>query len=486
MKPTLQQEAIYTAIRSGKQHLMVSALAGTGKTTTAIGAIQSAGDAGRTGFVAFNQHIARELQSRLPAGAHACTLHSLGFAACRQAFPGVQVDEAKLTKLMRQVAPVASVKHRQLAEQLARLCKYTLSVPKQEALDALCEHHGIEVDNWARESIYALARALLSASAEDQKTIDFDDMVWFPACHDLPVDQFDLLIVDEAQDLNRAQQELALAAVNSGRLCPIGDENQAIYGFSGADSDSLPRLREQLAADSQCLQFPLTITWRCPRSHVALARRIVSTLEASPTAIEGVIATQSEEEIVKNLRPGDLVISRKNAPAVSMTYRLVLAGIPAIMRGRDIGKGLLSLLTCLDPVDVADLIRRIEEYRERETTHLLRQNASTSRFDSLDDRCDCLSQLARSARSLDDLRDFIGRVFSDHEKPGNAVVLSSIHRAKGLEADTVYVLDPASLPLIRRDSKPWQRVQEHNLCYIAATRAKQSLIFENEIPGIFQ
>ena len=475
-QPTPQQEAIYEAIRTGQGHLVVEALAGTGKSTTAIGCLNQ-GLTGRIGFVAFNSHIAKELQERLPPTVPACTLHSLGFAAVRKRFRDVQVDEQKLTRLAKSLQPDVYPSVRQAAEQLTRLCKYTLT----NDLPALVEHHGVEIDDRDRQKVFKLTSDLFDRSAAETSTIDYDDMVWFPVHHGIHPDQFDLLLVDEAQDLNRCQQSLARAATASGRLGPIGDRNQAIYGFSGADVDALPRLGAELAATV----LPLTVTWRCPTSHVELARQIVPTLEAAPNAFEGKVYCTNRAEIATQVRPGDLVICSKNAPVVGLTYRLVLAGVPAVMRGREIGKGLLTLIARLNPDSISHLIDRIEDYRDREDRRLRRQDAPASSFDALEDRCDCLSQLATQATSLEDLEAFIRKIFDDHAQTGQQVVLSSVHRAKGLEADNVFVLDPDSLPLIRRDSKPWQRQQESNLVYIAATRAKRVLTFEDRIPSIF-
>src|SRR5262245_58726865 len=81
--PTPQQQALYDAVASGTGHVAVEAVAGSGKTTSAVGCAAVA--RGRVGMVAFNKHIAAELQSRLGGTAKACTLHSLGFAAVRRA-----------------------------------------------------------------------------------------------------------------------------------------------------------------------------------------------------------------------------------------------------------------------------------------------------------------------------------------------------------------------------------------------------------------
>ena len=56
------------------------------------------------------------------------------------------------------------------------------------------------------------------------------------------------------------------------------------------------------------------------------------------------------------------------------------------------------------------------------------------------------------------------------------VWLSSIHKAKGLEADRVVLLHPHLLPHPNA-KKPWEKEQEANLKYVALTRAKQGLTF---------
>lgn len=281
-------------------------------------------------------------------------------------------------------------------------------------------------------------------------------------------------------------EALARAATLTGRLVPVGDRHQAIYGFAGADTDGLPNLTTALEGTSLgCTVLPLTVTWRCPASHVLLARAIVPELEAAPAAVDGEVLALAGCQIEKEVKPGDLVICRKNAPVLGLTYKLVLAGVPAVMRGRDVGKGLLALVARLKPSCLSGLVERLEDYREKEEARLRRRNAPLAQFDSLADRCDCLAQIASQVSSLEQVEQFVRRVFDDAAKPGQQVVLSSVHRAKGLEAGTVFVLDPDSLPLVRRDSKPWQRVQERNLCYIAATRSKRRLVFEERIPSIY-
>jgi DNA helicase-2/ATP-dependent DNA helicase PcrA len=78
------------------------------------------------------------------------------------------------------------------------------------------------------------------------------------------------------------------------------------------------------------------------------------------------------------------------------------------------------------------------------------------------------------ARTVDDLSRAIENLFSDQD---SAIVLSTVHRAKGLEADRVFILCPEKLPLVWKGQRPEQFQQELHLRYVGLTRSKDTLIF---------
>ena len=61
----------------------------------------------------------------------------------------------------------------------------------------------------------------------------------------------------------------------------------------------------------------------------------------------------------------------------------------------------------------------------------------------------------------------------------DAIVLSTIHKAKGLEADNIYIYYPSLMPL-KLAIKDWEIKTENNLIYVAYTRAKKTLNFMKE------
>ena len=93
-----------------------------------------------------------------------------------------------------------------------------------------------------------LVRALNSVLAQGieqackQNIFDFTDMIWIPSSQALSLEpeRYDVILVDECQDLSPCQRELVLRAVKVGGLRVfVGDPNQAIFGFAGASLQSV-------------------------------------------------------------------------------------------------------------------------------------------------------------------------------------------------------------------------------------------------------
>lgn len=490
MTPTPQQQAVYAAVRDAAAHLNVESVAGSGKSTTAV-ACASAAAGRRVGFVAFNKHIAEELGRRLAGRGTACTLHSLGFAAVRKAFPGVEVDEQKPRRILERIRPRWSFQGRggrlvwddrgQAALALAGLCKKTLAEPTAGELLRLADYYGVEYPAADRDQVRDAVAELLNAAESQTAVIDYDDMLWLPVKLNLGVGRYDVLLVDEAQDLSRCQQELARRA--GERLVVFGDSAQSIYGFSGADPESLPTMVAGLGGEpAGCLDRPLTVTFRCPESHVALARRIVPRIDPAPGASAGTVESIDPGDVPARVAAGDLVVCRKNAPLVSLAFRLIRRGVPAVMLGRDFGRGLTDLTRRLAADTPVRLIAKLREHEARETERLERRDAPESQVQAVRDKVACLVELASVADSVSAIEAHVGRLFADAADREKVVTLASIHRAKGSEARRVVVVEPECLPLTGRKTKAWEHRQELNLAYVAATRAKEELIFAGPVP----
>lgn len=542
-------------VRDTSPHVIVEARAGTGKTTTLVEGLKpllgvepaitpspqqqavwdamamSKGKASSFCFVAFNKSIAEELQRRVPHGVCAMTMHSMGFTAVKNAFGrGIKVESYRVSNIVaelmeRDVRELRKSESTALlmraVEELVRMCKMNLigfgveeGIVRTDGdldeywsneLDALVSRYELEIPTDVQEQAYSLVPRVLDRCKDVRADmeVDYDDMIWLPVVLGLRVLRYDMLIVDEAQDLNRCQQALAKRAGHRLVLC--GDERQAIYGFAGADSDSLPRMFRELEETARtngderisggCLRLPLTVTRRCGRKIVEEARKLVPDFEALPDAHEGRVykakypdaklsKTLTKEEQALNpdytalVADGDFILCRCNAPLVSQCFRFLKMGRKATIQGRDIGKGLITLVEKFEALTVPDLVGKLSDWHHREQAkENAKRNPSEARIIALDDKYNCLLAFTEGMATVGDVVQRIKSVFTD-ERTSPGVRLSSIHRAKGLEARRVFFLMPESAPCPHYMAKSeWQIGQEWNLKYVAITRAIEELVY---------
>lgn len=460
---SVYQEAVFANVREGTGHTVVLARAGSGKTTTIVEAMRHVPSGCSVLMVAFNKAIATELQSRAPAGVTVSTLHSYGYAAIRSAFGNVRLNDRKVETLVkaRLGEETETREYRQAVIKAVGLAKGTLAEEKAD-IGNMIDSFGLEVDDGEREGFCTDVIAILDACKLNTKEIDFDDMVWFPVVFGLRVRRYDRVFVDETQDLNLCQIELALAAcAEGGRICAVGDDRQAIYGFRGADARAVPRVINSLSATV----LPLSVTYRCARAIVEVAREIVPDLEAAPNATEGEVLDCNTNEMKRDAKPGDFVLSRSNAPLIATCLAFLKAGKPATVAGRDIGAGLRALIEKSKARSVPALAAWLERWVDREIARVTKRNpdADTS---AITDKAECIHALSEGAASVGEIVARIESLFSDRD-PSEMILCATTHKAKGLERERVWMLADTY--------KAGRSVEEANLYYVAVTRAKRTL-----------
>jgi superfamily I DNA/RNA helicase len=200
---------------------------------------------------------------------------------------------------------------------------------------------------------------------------------------------------------------------------------------------------------------------------VNLARHLVPHIEARPGAPQGIAEDKPPTALIREARPGDMIICRNNAPIVSLAYRLIGESQPVLVRGRAIGEGLASLVRKLRADSIEELGGRLEVWHEKQLVKLDRQQASEAAREAVNDKAACLRALVEAHDSVSELLGAIEQLFSD-SNPQNRIVLSSVHRAKGLESERVWIYEPGLMP-----GRGGQ--QEMNLVYVALTRSKAEL-----------
>lgn len=470
------QQNIFTFVAEGEGNAIVNAVAGSGKSTTIVEAMKLA--EGQTIFLAFNKAIADELKRK---GVNGRTFHSLVFGPVVQHYrqDGPSLD--KLFKLSKEMFTFSENRlYGAFTKRMVGLARgmgfgiANMTPDIEESWIALAEHHDLEPDSDEADFGEAIdaARRLFDACNEDPR-VDFDDMLYRAVRDGINLPKFDFVFVDEAQDTNPIQLAILHKIMAPGaRLIAVGDPAQAIYGFRGADSDALGKLGREF----NCIELPLSITYRCPSKVVKYAQQWVPHIEARENAPEGVVTDLGTEWNPLEFMPGDLVVCRKTAPLIQAAFRCIRSRVPVQVLGRDIGQGLKALIKKMNAKNVDQLGEKLVAYQEREVAKAMKAD-DEAKAESVRDRVGVLvfliDELQEDKRTIVDLEAGIDWLFSDKER---AVTFCTGHKSKGLEAKRVFWLGRSECPA-KWARKSWQRQQEVNICYVIATRAMSELYF---------
>ncbi len=492
---TQQQLEFYSRLESTEDSIMLSSVAGSGKTTSlAEGASRLRGT---TLAVAFNVKIKKTLEERIGHIATCKTLNGLGHGALVKFFGHrVSIDRDKVHKLLSDLFSkkenkefwdlfgatkqlVARAKHHGLIPSNTPGMYKSITPDTPEAWEELALHYDIQFNTL----IHELARRTLVESIRLSwaGTCDFDDQVYLPACFSMSFEKFDNVIVDEAQDLSEIQHRILKKVLRKGgRVIAVGDENQAIYGWRGAMSNSINKLTETF----DLKRMELTVSFRCAQSIVLEAKKIVPRIEFSNTAPVGDVITRGEYDH-DLFKTGDVVLCRNNAPLIKTAYRLIANGQGVYVMGRDIGYGLKVLIRNLvGKKKGATLDTLMDELWEWNDTEIARavKKGQFSKAETISDKAESLDAVIRysNAKTIQEVIDGIDKLFGKESAP---ITLSTVHRAKGLEWPRVYILNEYLMPskwsvkAFEKDPKryAWMMQEEDNIRYVAVTRAQVEL-----------
>lgn len=489
------QKEIFAWVQRAEGNLSVNAVAGAGKTSTIVEAAKSIPVSAKSVFLAFNKSIAEELQRRLPPHVRAMTTHSLCYRALQGSVGKMRLDSDLLSKRMQDLLSMPEKQLRGQIRKMVAMCKASGMVPDvclkyapgalvhdtPEFWDELLARYSIDFENdWQEETAIDRARGLLRMSIDNRdKTIDFDDMLYLPVVLNLPFPKHDWVVVDEAQDLNAIQHEVISRIVKpTGHVVAVGDPRQSIYLFRGSMSDSMAILRDRMKAK----ELPLSICYRCAKAIIAEAKPIVPQIEAPETAEDGTVSYRlPPQEALAEFTPDAAVLSPFNAPLIKAAYQFIRLRVACRILGRDIGEGLVKLVEKLErdgAANVKQIETALQEYYYDQAERLQDKEAQLAALaDKVETLGIFLSELP-GTETVERLISEIKKLFV--EETQGMLTLSSIHRAKGLEWDKVFLLDSEALSGTMRNGKPLSSLemeQRRNLLYVGITRARKHLVY---------
>lgn len=498
-------------------NLVVNATAGSGKTTTIVAMAELIPSYMSAIFLAFNKPIADELDKKLPRHVAGKTLNSAGWNFCKRYADAINGSPIpfkdftlpnKLYKLMRDMYDWKTNKEYGAdVRWLVGMCQNLGIVPagienavapnglddSDATLDMICAHYDRRIPVYSRPVVYGMVREVLTKTISIVTQISFDEQKYFAVVlrnesgKRLSWKKHDLVIIDELQDVNAVDNELVDMLRRKGALVVgVGDPRQSIYAFRGADTQAIDKFKVRFNAITR----PLNISYRCAKSIVAHAveRTGFDEIEAAPNAPEGKVDTLGNySSSVFNPEGDDMVVCRNNAPIVSFAYSLIAHRIPVFVKGRDIGRGLIQLIDKLASKTVSALVLDLDLWRSKQVEIALTNDPDDERaLQSIGDKYDSVMVFANNShdgrvdslkKDIEDLFSVRSRESDDENLMQGKVVLSTIHKAKGLEAERVFFLDSFLMfPKWINEGTP-QEEQELNLMFVALTRPKTELTY---------
>lgn len=500
-KSSKYQLAIYDFVEHGLGNAVISSSAGSGKTYTIIKLLDYIPKDKKVLIVAFNRDIRQEIKAKVINAGHknvqVDTFHSLGYkilnANFNRRFVNTDPNEYKYSNyISNNISQLSTINTFRLGKQFSQYlsniqnlvnfgrCYLSETV---EDLDKVCERYGIICIADEKE----VAVKVLEWGEKCLDEIDYTDMVWLPnTLHlDSKFYKYDWIIVDECQDLNMVEKDMLFTCRRMGtRMLFFGDKAQAIYSFSGADSEAFDKLREL----EDTIQLPLSISYRCPKNIVEYVHYLVPTIEYDKkNKIKGEII---ENANLSDVKDGDMILCRNNAPLAKIYIELLRNGVKTKILGKDysanLSKTIKNTKEELLNVDLSTqgvFSKLYDIFYDLVETTMHKQNitkeealTSSSIIAKLDE-IKVLEILSEGLTTSKELQERIKDIFTDNKESG--IILSTIHKSKGLESPNVYIACKSLMPS-KTAKQPWEIEQENNLIYVAYTRTKNKLGFLDE------
>lgn len=491
------QKDIFDFVKNGQGNAVVEASAGAGKSTTLIKCLNFIDEDKTILMSAFNTDIVSVLKRKTKdfTNVNCATLHSIGRTMLQRNYPKneLTLDELKYKSYLNtNIKSLSSIDTYSLSKKdFGRYMKnietfvnfgraYLCQTVKD--LDIIEDRYGI--DTVADEKEVALD--VMEYGKTDLSKIDFTDMIWLPNvlfCKPIGM-KYDWIMLDEVQDLSVCQREIILKCrkINT-RMILVGDKKQCIFSFSSADPQSFEKLKDI----PNTITLPLSISYRCAENIVNFAKKLVPSIEPNDDGRHGEIKYNTQ---IDDIQDGDMVLCRNNAPLMQVYVDLIKQGKKCFIRGKDIGLNMKNAVktTGMDTLNVkldkdGVFVRLYDELFDAINDIMGKYNVTyadaveTSFVARKLDIIKALETLSNNINTSKELIDKISDIFSDKKKGG--ISLSTIHKAKGLEANNVYIVCNSLMPS-EMAKKDWEIEQEYNLMYVAYTRAKNILGFVDE------
>lgn len=475
------QKNIFDTYENSRSNIFVKATAGGSKTTVMVECAKRTSPMRRSLFMAFNKSIAEELKTKVPEYFETATFHSKGFKILLKNFSfRPKISENKAFVIGKKILKIDDVPIAQQQKYLFDLqdiwnqIRVNLFDNYENSIPMICLEKEIEFRERMIQDIQDIEKEWMKnakkISSGSEFILDFTDMLYlaYKLVDPISLPKYDVLFLDEGQDLNVLQREFSLRLLKPrGRFMIVGDFSQAIYAFQGASVDNFSYFQQL----PNTVTLPLSITYRCAKNIVIEAQKVFpNDIQASPTAIDGIV----REGKLLEAESGDFVLCRNNIPLVEAFLKFLEARKKATIKGKDLGEALQSLLDKITNITELDdlLDEKLKKLMEKGISRTMAINNPS--YIALEEKCKILHILYnRFLGSVEELKSTVNEIFVEDVE---GIVLCTCHKSKGLEADRVFFLNPDLIPSEHAKTEK-QLYAEHCLKFVAITRARKELVY---------
>lgn len=541
---TYQQDILDFFLNNPQSNMLVNALAGSGKSTTAC--MLSEHSKTSDLYIAFNASVVEEFKKKIKnPKTKVMTMHSLAYSimlynveqeskdlgekpkgfGSQRSKRTVNLDNFKPHKILDEEITKRYGRYIEFAKRgflkdnyvnLYNLCRLTLTdMSSNKDVSRLIDDHVLFLyygdEGYSAPDISEITSTLKILDTksrqqfETQGVIDFTDMLWI-TFNKLKYDNWEVpywalytnIYCDEVQDFSNIQLNfLKFIKRAKGRYVFIGDFHQAIYNFAGANAQAFNQIPKMFAPVET---FDLPICYRCAKSHLSRVNREYGIpILPRDDAPMGFVKTIDKNKISEYAKAGDMVISRKNKWIAEVVLDLARNGTPIFIEDKEmVGAIKRQILSskCTSVGTLEKFLQKVISNYNKKLFEIVSKNVreggheeerleavaeTNSKIDNTSFLLEILEGYLENhtpSDSVSKFSDFVDKLLNTTPSP-DCVRLCSIHKAKGLEATNVFVLNEAKINFDFRNSKE-QNVQEKNLSYIATTRAKEGLYLVKE------
>ncbi len=435
-------------------------------------------------YAAYNKDTAAEIRPQLPPekelwGVDVRTVHGAGYKILNRRYGYLKMNGNRGIRIVEKLTGKNFYQMDDRFKWLSTL-KYIEKL-KDELLDITPENFEAmrqKYDGLANmpihsESIEQANKIIVAMKVVDQMMgIEYIDQVWLSLflCKS-PV--YDIGIIDEAQDMSPAR--LLLVQRMCAHLIFVGDPDQAINAFAGADPHAFDKIRKICHAE-----LPLKISFRNPPNIVNKANTLMQNRIMEDTYKRVSLKTIKEQDgdekritinkLAVSIKPHlarSLIICRYNAPLIACSLKLMKADIKSVILGNSLVDNLCTIVKQRKATSVSHLSNRLDEYEDFSL-----RSCPDHIKEIIKDKLDCIRLVLPLCETLDDVEETLKDMFKP-KKGEEHTTLCTIHKSKGKEREHIYILYPPIESSYA--TTPDQKQQEQNLHFVAITRTSRNL-----------